>query len=165
MQAKEHEQLQMRIAEVDAQLFARHRADECSRRLAKIPGVGPVGAMLLRMKTPAPELFRSGRQFAAWIGLTPKDHSTAGKVRLGVITRAGDEGLRNVLVVGATAVIQQVQRHGRASPWLAALLKRKSPKLAAVALANKTARIAWKLMLTGEDDSAIPAPAAVAGAA
>ncbi len=121
--------------------------------------------MLLTMKTPAPELFRSGRQFAAWIGLTPKDHSTAGKVRLGVITRAGDEGLRSVLVVGATAVIQQAQRHGRASPWLAALLKRKSPKLAAVALANKTARIAWKLMLTGEAYAATHAPAAVAGAA
>jgi len=164
-QAKEYEQLQTQIDEVDAQLMARHRADGCSRRLAKIPGVGPVGAMLLRMKTPAPELFRSGRQFAAWIGLTPRDHSTAGKVRLGVITRAGDEGLRSVLVVGATAVIQQAQRRGTASPWLAALLKRKSPKLAAVALANKMARIARKLMLTGEDYSAIPAPAAVAGAA
>jgi len=182
-QAKEYEQLQTQIDEVDAQLLARHRADECSRRLAKIPGVGPVGAMLLRMKTPTPELFRSGRQlllrmktptpelfrsgrqFAAWIGLTPRDHSTAGKVRLGVITRAGDEGLRSVLVVGATAVIQQAQRRGTASPWLAALLKRKSPKLAAVALANKTARIAWKLMLTGEDYSARPAPAAMAGAA
>ena len=102
------------------------------------------------MKTPEPELFRSGRQFAAWIGLTPKDHSTAGKVRLGVITRAGDEGLRSVLVVGATAVIQQALRGGRASPWLTELLKRKPPKLAAVALANKMARIAWKLMATGE---------------
>ncbi len=154
MQVKEYEQLQTQIGEVDTQLLARHRADECSRRLAKIPGVGPVGAMLLRMKTPEPELFRSGRQFAAWIGLTPKDHSTAGKVRLGVITRAGDEGLHSVRVVGATAAIQQAQRRGTASPWLAALLKRKSPKLAAVALANKTARIAWKLMLTGEDYSA-----------
>jgi len=85
--------------------MARHRADECSQRLAKIPGIGPIGAMLLKMKTPEPELFRFGRQFAAWIGLTPKDHSTAGKVRLGVITRAGDEGLRSVLVVGATTLI------------------------------------------------------------
>jgi len=165
IQAKEYEQLQSQIDEVDAQLMARHRADECSRRLAKIPGVGPVGAMLLTMKTPAPELFRSGRQFAAWIGLTPRDHSTAGKVRLGAITRAGDEGLRSVLVVGATAVIQHARRHGRASPWLAGLLKRKSPKLAAVALANKMARIAWKLMLTGEAYTATPAPAALAGAA
>ncbi len=165
IQAKEYEQLQSQIDEIDAQLMARHRADECSRRLAKIPGIGPIGAMLLTMKTPAPELFRSGRQFAAWIGLTPRDHSTAGKVRLGVITRAGDEGLRSVLVVGATAVIQHARRHGKASPWLAGLLKRKSPKLAAVALANKMARIAWKLMLTGEAYTATPAPAALAGAA
>ena len=164
IQAKEYEQLQTQIDAVDAQLMARHRADECSRRLAKIPGVGPIGAMLLTMKTPAPELFRSGRQFAAWIGLTPRDHSTAGKVRLGVITRAGDEGLRSVLVVGATAVIQHVRRGGKASPWLAGLLKRKSPKLAAVALANKMARVAWKLMLTGEAYTAMSAPAA-AGAA
>ena len=117
------------------------------------------------MKTPEPELFRSGRQFAAWIGLTPKDHSTAGKVRLGVITRAGDEGLRSVLVVGATAVIQQARRGGRASPWLTELLKRKSPKLAAVALANKMARIAWKLMVTGDTYAANSAPAVVARAA
>jgi transposase len=165
MQATEYTQLQAQIDEVDAKLMACHRADECSRRLAKIPSVGPIGAMLLRMKTPEPELFLSGRQFAAWIGLTPKDHSTAGKVRLGVITRAGDEGLRSVLVVGATAVIQQARRGGRASPWLAELLKRKSPKLAAVALANKTARIAWKMMVTGENYAAKAAPAVLAGAA
>src|SRR6202012_2659070 len=107
----------------------------------KIPGVGPIGAMLLKTKTPDPQRFASGRQFAAWIGLTPKDHSTAGKVRLGVITRAGDEGLRSVLVAVATAVIQHAQRGGRPSPWLTELLKRKPPKLAAVALANKIARL------------------------
>jgi transposase len=165
MQAKEYEQLQTQIAEVDAKLVAWHKADECSQRLAKIPSVGPIGAMLLRTKTPDPAQFGSGRQFAAWIGLTPKDHSTAGKVRLGVITRAGDEGLRSVLAVGATAVIQQAQRSGKASPWLLELLKRKSPKLAAVALANKTARIAWKMMLTGETYIPKSALAAVAGAA
>ena len=131
--------------------MAWYRDNECSRRLARIPGVGPIGASLLVMKTPDPAAFRSGRQFAAWIGLTPKDHSTAGKTRLGTITRAGDEALRGLLVVGATAVIQQVRRgRGQPSPWLVALLKRKPPKLAAVALANKIARIAWKLMLTGE---------------
>jgi transposase len=88
---------------------------------------------------------------AAWLGLTPKDHSTAGKQKLGGITRAGDESLRAALVSGATAYIRQV-RCGRTtpSPWLAELLKRKPPKLAAVALANKTARIAWKLMVSGE---------------
>jgi transposase len=116
------------------------------------------------MKTPDPAQFKSGRQFAAWIGLTPKDHSTAGKVRLGGITRAGDEGLRSVLVLGATAVIQQALRCGKASPWLTALITRKPSKLAAVALANKTARIAWKMMLTDEGYNAKSA-AALAGAA
>jgi transposase len=163
IQAKEYAQLQARIGEIDVRLTTWHRVDECSQRLAKIPGVGPIGAVLLRMKTPQPELFQSGRQFAAWIGLTPKDHSTAGKVRLGVITRAGDEGLRSVLVVGATAVIQHAQRSGKASPWLVELLRRKSPKLAAVALANKTARIAWKMMVTGKTYVAKSAPAARAG--
>src|SRR6202453_2208056 len=111
-------------------------------------------------------MFRSGRQFAAWIGLTPKDHSTAGKLRLGVITRDGDEGLRSVLVAGATAGIQEAQRRRKAWPWLAELLKRKPPKLAAVALANKTARIAWKMMVTGETYTAkSAADAASAGAA
>jgi transposase len=164
-QAEEYSQLQAQLDEVEAKLTAWHRADECSRRLAKIPSVGPIGAVLLRMKAPDPTQFRSGRQFAAWIGLTPKDHSTAGKVRLGVITRAGDEGLRSVLVVGATAVIRHALSSGKASPWLLELLKRKSPKLAAVALANKTARIAWKMMLTGETYSAKPAVAAPVSAA
>lgn len=167
IQAKEYAQLQERIAEVEAKLMAWHRGDECSRRLAKIPGIGPIGAVLLTMKTPAPELFRSGRQFAAWIGLTPKDHSTAGKVRLGVITRAGDEALRSTLVAGATAIIQQLRKGCRrtASPWLLELLKRKPPKLAAVALANKMARIAWKMMLTGETYTMKSAQAAESGAA
>ena len=150
VQAEEYQRLQAQIDSVNAKLTAWHKTNECSRRLAQIPSVGPIGAALLQMKTPAPALFRSGRQFAAWIGLTPKDHSTAGKVRLGVITRAGDEALRSALVVGATAVIQQVRRGGRADPWIVELLKRKPPKLAAVAMANKTARIAWKLMVTGE---------------
>jgi transposase len=163
VQAEEFAQLQARIGEIDARLTSWHKADECSQRLGKIPGVGPIGAVLLRMKTPEPELFKSGRQFAAWIGLTPKDHSTAGKVRLGVITRAGDEGLRSVLVAGATAVIRHAQHSGKASPWLAGLLRRKSPKSAAVALANKTARIAWKMMMTGETYIAKLVPAALAG--
>ena len=163
-QAQEYEQLEKRIAAIDAKLMAWHRSNELSRRLARIPGVGPVIASLLAMKTPDPHAFRSGRQFAAWIGLTPKDHSTAGKLRLGVITRAGDETLRSLLVVGATAVIWQARRgKGRhTSPWLAALLQRKPPKLAAVALANKIARVAWKLMTSGETYDAKRALAAVA---
>ncbi|AYO77113.1 IS110 family transposase [Sphingobium yanoikuyae] len=151
-QAKEYSRLQDQIEEVEAELAAWHRANECSRRLAEIPGVGPIGASLLMMKTPAPELFASGRQFAAWMGLTPKDHSTGGKVRLGVITRAGDELLRSVLVAGATAFLRHVRagKGNNANAWLLELLKRKPPKLVAVAVANKIARIAWKLMVTGE---------------
>jgi len=152
IQGREYAQVQVELKAIEARLRVWHRANPDSRRLAKIPGVGPVGATGLVMKTPDPHAYPSGRQFAAWLGLTPKDHSTAGKTRLGKITRAGDERLRSVLVAGATAVIQQAMRgRGNPSPWLIALLKRKPPKLAAVALANKNARIAWKLMVTGED--------------
>jgi transposase len=148
---RDYGRLQGELKKIEARLMAWHRRDERSRRLAQIPGVGPIGAVMLSLKAPDPHLFASGRQFAAWMGLTPRDHSTAGKTRLGVITRAGDAALRSVLVVGATSAIQQVRRgRGLRSPWLADLLRRKEPKEAAVALANKTARIAWKLMVSGE---------------
>lgn len=150
--ADEFVRSQERIKEVDGKIWVWYQDNEVSRRLAAIPGVGPIGAALLVMKTPAPELFASGRQFAAWMGLTPKDHSTGGKVRTGIITRAGDELLRRTLVVGATSVLNNV-RAGRgkvATLWLTELLKRKPPKLAAVAFANKIARIAWKMMITGD---------------
>jgi transposase len=151
LQGEEYARLQAQLKDVEARLLAWHRADRRSRCLAQIPGVGPIGASMLVMKTPDPDRFRSARHFAAWLGLTPRDHSTAGKVRLGGITRAGDEALRSVLVLGATAVLRHV-RNGRgfASPWLIQVLKRKPPKVVAVALANKIARIAWKLMVTGE---------------
>ena len=152
LQGREFVQLQAQLKVIEARLRAWHRGNADSRRLAQIPGIGPVGAPELIMKTPDPGAFTSAWHFAAWIGLTPKDHSTAGKTRLGKITRAGDERLRSVLVAGATAVIKQARRgRGHPSPWLVALLKRKPPKLAAVALANKNARIAWKLMVTGEN--------------
>jgi transposase len=148
---RDYAQLQRQILRIEGRLMAWHKENELSRRLVEVPGIGPVGATMLTMKVTDPHAFRCGRDFSAWIGLTPKDHSTAGKTRLGVITRAGDEALRSVLVAGATAVIQQVRRgKGNPSPWLLELLKRKPPKLAAVALANKTARIAWKLMVSGE---------------
>jgi transposase len=140
-----------RIARLEAKLLSWHRGNELSRRLAEVPTIGPIGASLLPIKITDPHAFRSGRMCAAWIGLTAKDHSTAGKQKQGGITRAGDETLRSVLVAGATALIQQVRRgRTKPSPWLAELLQRKPPKLVAVALANKTARIAWKLMVSGE---------------
>jgi transposase len=150
--AEEYTELSPKLRRIEAQLLARHRQNPLSRRLVKVPAIGPISASLLAMKVPDPAAFRSGRDFAAWLGLTPKDHSTAGKQRLGVITRAGDQALRSTLVAGATSVIQQVRKgRGKPSPWLVALIKRKPPKLAAVALANKTARIAWKLMVSDEN--------------
>jgi transposase len=149
-QAEDYAELTRKLRRIDARLQVWHRQNALSQRLAEVPAIGPIGASLLAMKVPDPAAFKSGRDFAAWLGLTPKDHSTAGKMRLGVITRAGDESLRRTLVLGATALIQQVCKgRGHPSPWLVALLKRKPPKLAAVALANKTARIAWKLMVSG----------------
>lgn len=143
--------LQGRLREVEGKLMAWHRANDCSRRMVEIPSIGPVGAVMLAAKVPDPTIFRSARHFAAWIGLTPRDHSTAGRLRLGGITRAGDPMLRSVLVVGAMAVIRQAVRgKGHASPWLLELLKRKSRKQAAVALANKMARTAWAMMMTGQ---------------
>lgn len=139
----EFAELSARLMKVDAELMAYHRHSELGQRLNQIPGIGPIGATMLALKTPDPGGFKSARHFAAWIGLTPKDHSSGGSNRLGAITRAGDEALRSVLVVGATAVIRQMRRgSGRQWPWLEQLLERKPPKLAAVALANKLARIA-----------------------
>lgn len=149
--AREWGRLQGELRAIEARLMAWHHENEVSRRLTQIPAIGPIGASLLVMKAPDPKVFKSGRHFSAWIGLTPKDHSTAGKQRLGGITRAGDEILRSTLVLGATAVIRQVRAgKGPRSPWLLRLLEKKAPKLAAVALANKLARIAWRMMITGE---------------
>ena len=117
----------MDIEEIEAKLMVAKR-NELSRRLVEVPAIGPIGASLVVMKVPDPHAFRSGRDFSAWIVLTAKDHSTAGKTRLGVITRAGDETLRSTLILGASAVIQQVRRgRGHPSPWLIDLLKRKPP--------------------------------------
>jgi transposase len=166
LQGRQYADLQAELKPIEVRLKAWHRANPDSRRLAEIPGIGPVGAPELVMKTPDPHAFASARHFAAWIGLTPKDHSTAGKTRLGKITRAGDERLRSILVAGATAVIKQAMSgRGHPSPWLVALLKRKPPKLAAVALANKNARIAWKLMVTGQRYDSARMQAASAAAA
>jgi transposase len=157
---QEFAELKPRLAALERRLKTWHRANELCRRLIEVPTIGPVGASLMAIKIVAPKAFASGRMCAAWVGLTPKDHSTAGKQRLGGITRAGDEALRATLVAGATAYIEQVKR-GRTqpSPWLADLLRRKPRKLVAVALANKTMRIAWRLMVSGQryDPNHVPA--------
>jgi transposase len=139
-----------RLAPMEKALMAQHKANGVSRLLAEIPGVGPLGALNFALRVDAGQ-FRSGRHFAAWLGLVPKQHTTGGKPRLGHISRAGDERLRQLLVLGATAVIRHAKPgHPAASPWLLALLERKPRKLAAVALANKMARIIWAMLTSGQ---------------
>jgi transposase len=147
--ANQLEVLNAKLKALEARLMAWHRQNQTSQCLATIPGIGPIGGVSFALKVPDPKAFRSGRHFAAWIGITPRENSTAGKHRPGKISREGDESLRRLLVLGATAVIQQA-RAGRASPWLLGLLARKPKKLAAVALANKMARILWAMMVSGE---------------
>jgi len=141
--------LEARLAALEKRLMARHREDQRSQLLATIPGIGPIGGVSFSLKVPDATVFRSGRHFAAWLGITPRDHSTAGRQRPGRISREGDESLRRLLVLGATAVIRQA-KSGRASPWLLDLLVRKPKKLAAVALANKMARMIWAMLVSGE---------------
>src|SRR6516225_6351864 len=141
--------LNIKLTAVQARLTAWHRQDQTSQCLATIPGIGPIGGVSFALKVPDPKAFHSGRHFAAWIGITPREDSTAGRHRLGRISKAGDEDLRRLLVLGATAVIQQA-KPGRASPWLMGLLARKAKKVAALALANKMARIIWAMMVSGE---------------
>jgi transposase len=151
LHGREYARLQGEIRELEAMLMSWHRENQDSRNLAEVPGVGPIGGARLAMKKPDAMACKSARYYAAWLGLTPKDHSTAGKMRRGAITRAGDPTLRATLVTGAMAVIRQAERSpAKASPWLLGLLKRKPKKLVAVALANKNARIAWKMMMSGE---------------
>ena len=145
------EDLDTRIKEIEVKLTAAHKANEVSQRLATIPGVGPLTALTLAIEID-PETFESGRHLAAWVGLTPKEHSTGGKRRMGGISRAGNERLRALLVTGATSVIRAAMRPGskQMTDWLRALLQRRPRKVAAVALANKMARVAWALMMRGD---------------
>jgi transposase len=148
---QEIEHLESRLAELEVKLTAMHKANPLSRLLATIPGVGVVIALTLATEID-PAAFKSGRHLAAWIGLTPKEHSTGGKQRMGGISRAGNERLRRLLVTGATAVIRFAIRpgHKQATAWLLKLLERRPRKLVAVALANKIARTAWAMMMSGE---------------
>jgi len=149
----EIDRIEARLAVADAKLLARHKATPESQMLAEVPGIGPISALNMVARVDFTQ-FKSGRHFAAWLGLTPRDHSTGGRQRLGGITRAGNEGLRQLLVLGATAVIRFAKpehaKRARISAWLLALLERRPRKLCAVALANKMARIIWAMMTRGE---------------
>ena len=136
--------------ETERRIRASARATEVGRRLMGIPGVGPLLASALVATIPAPQAFRSGRNLAAWIGLVPRQHSSGGKERLGGITKQGNRYLRQMLVVGALAVIRYAERHGTRRPWLVQLMARRATKVAAVALANKMARMVWAIMTSGE---------------
>jgi transposase len=123
-----------------------------SRRLVKletIPGIGVIGATAIAATVPDPKVFRSGRDFAAWIGLVPREDSTGGKQKLGPISKQGDRYLRRILVVGACAVLKQARQQPEKYPWLTQLLARRPFKVVAVALANKMARVAWALLAKG----------------
>jgi transposase len=151
--------LHSRLVALDRKLAQLHKANALSRQLAGVPGIGPIGALTLAMTVDARQ-FRSGRHFAAWLGLTPKQNSTGGKHRLGGISRQGNERLRQLLVLGATAVIKVAEPGRRlASAWLLGLLQRRPRKVAAVALANKMARVVWAMMTSGEAYRPPPAAA------
>ncbi|NIP18358.1 MAG: IS110 family transposase [Xanthomonadales bacterium] len=142
--------VKQQILEADRRILAWHRASELSRRLDDIPGVGPLIATALVASIPDPRAFRSGRDLSAWIGLVPKQSSTGGKERLGHISKAGNRYLRKLLVVGALSVIRRAKQTGSTRrAWLVALMARRSTKVAAIALANKIARIAWAMMVRG----------------
>ena len=139
------------IGRMDRRLLAWHRQDELSQRLATIPGVGVIGATALSASIPNPTMFRSGREFAAFLGLVPRQNSSGGKDRLGRISRMGDGYLRKLLVVGATSVVRRAKTDAlAAAPWVRSLLERRPARVATVAMANKTARIAWAVMARGE---------------
>ena len=143
--------LKEQILEFDRMIMAWHRSNEVSKRLDAIPGVGPMLATALVAGVADPKAFRSGRNFSAWIGLVPKQHSSGGKDRLGSISKQGDRYLRGLLVAGALAVIRYAKIHGtKHRPWLTALLARRPIKVAAIALANKIARMAWAMMARDE---------------
>jgi len=141
------------IRGLEAEIVRRVKEDATARRLMTIPGVGPLIATELVALAPPPQTFQRGRDFAAWLGLTPRQHSTGGKQRLGATTRMGERSLRRLLIIGANSVVIKRHVHRQAQPgtWLGGMLARKPPMLVRVALANKMARIVWALMAKGED--------------
>ena len=148
--ARQYAALAAEIAAIEKHIHAWHRSCQESRRLEEIPGIGPIVATALVAEVGNWKAFSSGRNLAAWIGLVPKQHSTGGKERLGGISKQGNRYLRWLLVAGAMAVIRYARQHGTKRLWLARLMERRPVKVAAVALANKIARMAWAMMVRGE---------------
>lgn len=145
-------ELSLQIRKVEGKLLEWHRKSVVSRRLETIPGIGYITATALTASVPNPALFKNGRQFAAWLGLTPKSNSSGGKERLGRISRMGDSYLRTLLVVGATAVLRFARnKPAVTTAWINSLLERRPARLVSVAMANKTARIAWVVLSRGEE--------------
>ena len=141
--------LQTMIGSIERRIIAQHRSDEASKRLRSIPGIGIVGATAIAATVPDPKVFRSGRDFAAWIGIVPREDSTGGKHKLGPISKRGDQYLRRILVVGAHAVLKRARHQPEKYPWVTRLLERKPFRVVAVAVANKMARVAWALLARG----------------
>ena len=147
--AAELQAMQTLIGSIEKRIVAQHRKSEASRRLQTIPGIGVIGATAIAATVTDPKTFRSGRDFAAWIGLVPRQDSTGGKQKLGPISKQGDRYLRRILVVGAHAVLKLAKQKPEKYPWLTQLLARRPFKVVAVALANKMARVAWALLAQG----------------
>jgi transposase len=137
------------IGSIERRLIVQHRANEASKRLQSIHGIGIIGASAIAATVTDPKAFRSGRDFAAWIGLVPRQDSTGGKQKLGPISKQGDRYLRRILVVGAHSVLRRARQNPEKYPWLTQLLARRPFKVVAIALANKIARVAWALLARG----------------
>ena len=145
-------ELDGKVAELDKEITRRAREDEVARRLMTIPCVGPIGATAILALAPPAETFAKGRDFAAWLGLTPLQKSTGGKHKLGATSKMGERTLRRLLIIGSSAVVLQASKRGAPKgSWLEQMLARKPRMLVTVALANKTARIVWALLLKRED--------------
>lgn len=147
--AEQIEGLTARIEALDTKIMTAVQADETTRRLTSIPGVGPIIAATVRATIQDPAAFRTGRDLAAWIGITPRANSSGGKERLGRISKRGNKQLRTLLIVGATSILKQARRGVKLSAWVVSLIARRPYKVAAVALANKMARTIWALLVKG----------------
>jgi transposase len=147
--AEQIEALDIRVERLDRQIITAVKGDEDARRLTSIPGVGPIIAATVRATVQDPRGFRTGRDFAAWIGLTPRAHSSGGKERIGSISKRGNRQLRTLLVVGATSILKLGKRGLKLPEWVRALMLRRPFKVVAVALANKMARTIWALLVKG----------------